>query len=46
MAELAGRIGQDRVPTLAEAPTARVGGRLVAKGPALFPRVEPSWSGA
>jgi len=44
MAELADRIGLERVPTLVEARSALVAGRTVRKGSALFPRVEPSWA--
>jgi len=44
MAELAGRLGLDEVPTLAGARALEVSGRRVAKGDPLFPRVEPSWA--
>ena len=40
MSELAARMGLDRVPTLREAATVRVGGARVEKGEPLFPRVE------
>jgi methionyl-tRNA synthetase len=46
MAELAGRLGLDDVPTLAAAREVRLAGRTVTRGEPLFPRVEPSWSGA
>jgi methionyl-tRNA synthetase len=45
MAELAPRLGLDRVPTLDQALALEVRGRKVAKGPPLFPKVEPSWAG-
>ena len=44
MAELAERIGLERVPTLEEARSLGVAGRRVTKGASLFPRVEPSWA--
>ena len=40
MAELATRLGLDRVPTLEECRTIAIAGRTVAKGAPLFPRVE------
>ena len=40
MSELAGRLGLDATPTLAEARTLVLAGRRVAKGAPLFPRVE------
>lgn len=43
MAELAGRLGLDAVPTLAEARALSLAGRSVIKGDPLFPRVDPGW---
>jgi methionyl-tRNA synthetase len=40
MADLAGRLGLDGVPTLAASRTVALGGRRVTKGAPLFPRVE------
>src|SRR5690606_23585853 len=40
MAELAGRLGLQRVPTLAEAAAIRLSGHAIRKGDPLFPRVE------
>ncbi|MEJ2206600.1 MAG: methionine--tRNA ligase [Gemmatimonadota bacterium] len=44
MAELAGFLGLDGIPTLEEARTLPVAGRRVGKAPPLFPRVTPSWA--
>ena len=44
MAELAVRIGLQRVPTLDEAVVMNVAGRRVSKTSPLFPRVEASWA--
>jgi methionyl-tRNA synthetase len=44
MQALAGRLGQGRGPTLAEAATISMAGRTVEKGEPLFPRVDPSWA--
>lgn len=46
MAELAGRLGLDGVPTLEEARTLALAGRAVHKGEPLFPRVDPGWGKA
>lgn len=46
MAELAGRLGLQGVPTLEQARATSVAGRSVTKGEPLFPRVEPSWAAA
>jgi methionyl-tRNA synthetase len=40
VAELAGRLGLDGVPTLEECRRVGLGGRRVAKGPPLFPKIE------
>jgi methionyl-tRNA synthetase len=40
VAELAGRLGLDRVPTLEECRRVGLGGRRVAKGPPLFPKID------
>lgn len=45
MAELAGRLGLERVPTLDESRRVPLAGRPVRKGDPLFPRVEPSRTG-
>ena len=42
MKELSTRLGLERVPTLGEAVSIHLPGRLVDKGTPLFPRVEPS----
>ncbi len=44
MAELATRLGLQKVPTLDEAITLRSAGLEVSKGEPLFPRIEPSWA--
>lgn len=44
MAELAARLGFERVPTLDEAVSATVEGRSVHTGDPLFPRVDAGWS--
>ncbi|MEX2465454.1 MAG: methionine--tRNA ligase [Gemmatimonadota bacterium] len=44
MAELAGRLGLEAVPTLQKARSVALAGRTVRKGNALFPRIEPSWA--
>jgi methionyl-tRNA synthetase len=44
MAELAGFVGLDAIPTLAEARATPLAGRTVTRGAPLFPRVAPSWA--
>lgn len=44
MAELAGRLGLEGVPTLDAAQKLTVSGLEVDKGSPLFPRVQPSWA--
>ncbi len=44
MADLAGYLGLEGVPTLDGAVSIGLAGRNVTKGPPLFPRVEPSWA--
>ncbi|MDH3269777.1 MAG: methionine--tRNA ligase [Gemmatimonadota bacterium] len=44
MHELAGRLGLDGVPTIAHSTSVVLGGRSVAKGDPLFPKIEPSWA--
>ena len=43
MADLAERLGLTAVPTLEEARTLKLAGRVVLKGDPLFPRVDPGW---
>jgi methionyl-tRNA synthetase len=44
MAELADRLGLDRVPRFDEARSLDLAGRTVTKGSPLFPRIQPSWA--
>jgi len=46
MAELAARLGLDRVPDLEEAREVPLAGRTVRKGDPLFPKVDPGWGGS
>ena len=45
MAELALRLGLDRLPALETALTVNLAGNRLEVSDPLFPRVEPSWAG-